>query len=669
MALVLAATSCNLVLGIEEATPIDAESANACNSNSDCEDDNVCTKDSCDQGTCLNKKLNGPAAEDLQKPGDCLELVCQAGKLGEIVAKLDAPSDGKDCTADQCNESGEATYLPLAIGTPCAEQGGKVCDGAGQCVECTGDSDCAAPATCGGGGTASSCGCTPASCSSAALSCGEIADDGCGNALVCDNQMMDGNETDIDCGGNSSGCSRRCDDGQSCSQSLDCANSICDNQICDSGSWASGYGDNAFDAIVGLAVDANDAVFATGNFGGTIDLGGGALQSNGGQDIFLAKFDAYGRHQWSKSFGSTDEQRATSVAVDASGNVYLAGYYSNSVDFGGGALSVTQNDNWFVAKFDKDGAFIWNQTAGSLSVVQRANALAIDSQDHLIVAGYFAGSFTLANSSIQLTSQGSSDAFALKFDGSGTPIWGVRYGDSNEQRARSVAVDSSNNVILAGQYSGSMQFGSTQLVSNGNVDLWVAKLDSNGAPQWGHGSGDATSQCNGDCNIALATMSNDDVVLATDFQGTLNLGGGGLTSKGGTDIAIARLAPSGQHIFSLRLGNSEEQRIGAIVVDTSDRIFACATTNGPLVVGQMGGSTGNSDILVASLNGAGTVSAGSFFGDGANQACSGIAVDSHGKLRIGGSTNGSLDMKTSSPVYVAVGSGDAWLAKVPKPAP
>ena len=44
----------------------------------------------------------------------------------------------------------------------------------------------------------------------------------------------------------------------------------------------------------------------------------------------------------------------------------------------------------------------------------------------------------------------------------------------------------------------------------------------------------------------------------------------------------------------------------------------------------------------------------------------GLAAEDEG---IGGSTNGSLDMKTSSPVYVAVGSGDAWLAKVPKPAP
>ena len=59
------------------------------------------------------------------------------------------------------------------------------------------------------------------------------------------------------------------------------------------------------------------------------------------------------KHLWSKRFGDGDDQHARSVAVDASGNVIVTGYFYGTIDFGGGALTSAGGGDIFVAKFDR----------------------------------------------------------------------------------------------------------------------------------------------------------------------------------------------------------------------------------------------------------------------------------------------------------------------------
>ena len=88
----------------------------------------------------------------------------------------------------------------------------------------------------------------------------------------------------------------------------------------------------------------------TGGFGGTVDLGGGALTGAGSRDVFVAKLSSGGSHIWSKSFGDAGTQDANAIAIDAAGNVIVTGGFGGSLDFGGGPISSTGND-MFIAKF------------------------------------------------------------------------------------------------------------------------------------------------------------------------------------------------------------------------------------------------------------------------------------------------------------------------------
>jgi hypothetical protein len=104
--------------------------------------------------------------------------------------------------------------------------------------------------------------------------------------------------------------------------------------------WSSRFGDSDTQFGKAVAADALGNVFATGEFWGTVDFGGGPLTSAGGWDVVVAKLDAAGNHLWSKRFGDGGFQFSEGVAVDGFDNVIITGTFSNSVNFGGGPLTV-----------------------------------------------------------------------------------------------------------------------------------------------------------------------------------------------------------------------------------------------------------------------------------------------------------------------------------------
>ena len=137
------------------------------------------------------------------------------------------PDDGRACTEDQCVD-GVPQHTPSSPGTTCAEGGGTMCNGQGDCVECLDSADCTPPETCN---AASQCSCeTAETCASLQLSCGN-ADDGCGGTLRCDNAIQDGDETDVDCGGGG-GCLTKCANGEACLVASDCTSNFCVDGVC-----------------------------------------------------------------------------------------------------------------------------------------------------------------------------------------------------------------------------------------------------------------------------------------------------------------------------------------------------------------------------------------------------------------------------------------------------
>jgi hypothetical protein len=101
-----------------------------------------CLFPTCDRGVCgLVPAAQGTLVPG-QAPGDCVAVVCDGtGDYAEVADDADVADDGNECTDDGC-ATGMPINGPSPPGTPCSQAPGKLCDGAGSCVECISPADC-----------------------------------------------------------------------------------------------------------------------------------------------------------------------------------------------------------------------------------------------------------------------------------------------------------------------------------------------------------------------------------------------------------------------------------------------------------------------------------------------------------------------------------------------
>lgn len=296
--------------------------------------------------------------------------------------------------------------------------------------------------------------------------------------------------------------------------------------------WSKGFGDQGADNVAGIAVDSKGNPVFTGTFQSTIAFGGPALTAaaGGALDVYVAKLDASGNHMWSKSFGDASDQipnaialgpadevhitgsskgivnfggstltaaaggsafiakfseagahlwssiagdgaKGTALAVNASGDVIFAGDYKGMIDLGGGALTAKTNENAFIARLGSDGKHVWSVTF--LADASHVTSAAFDSKDRALIGGNFLGTMTVLNA-MNYTAVGGADGFLVKLDSVGCHGYSRAFGAAGYQSAIGVAVDSSDNGIVTGNFTGAVDLGGGALSANTDM-VFVAK--------------------------------------------------------------------------------------------------------------------------------------------------------------------------------------------------
>ena len=118
----------------------------------------------------------------------------------------------------------------------------------------------------------------------------------------------------------------------------------------------------------------------------------------------------------------------------------------------------------------------------------------------------------------------------------GKHLWSKGFGDGSHQAAEAVAVDASGNVIVTGNFEGTVDFGGGALTSTGSRDIFVAKFGSDGAHLWSKSFGAGDDQI----TQAVTVDASGNVIVTGWFYGTVDFGGGALTSAGSFDIFVAK---------------------------------------------------------------------------------------------------------------------------------
>lgn len=416
-------------------------------------------------------------------------------------------------------------------------------------------------------------------------------------------------------------------------------------------------GGTGSDTISAVAIDDQRQVIAGGYFRNTANFGGGDVTSVGLYDAFVVKYDAQGGLLWSKQFGSPDGDHVLAVAVDASRNVWVTGYFNGTVSFGGAPLTSAGNADIYIAKYAADGTHLWSKRIGGMDA-DVPLALALDPNGNAFLSGYFYLSVDFGGG--VLTSAGDADVWLMKIGPDGSHLWSKRCGGTGNDVSRGLAVNGSGDVVMVGHFSGSVDFGSGPLTSVGDTDIFVAKYSSTGGALWQRRGGGTGV----DSAYSVAVDGAGSTVTAGSFATTASFGGTPISPAGGIDIFVAKYDAAGSPLWSKGFGGSFDDQVYALAGDGTGAFLMTGQFGGGINFG--GGllvsSADNQDAFVAKLDGSGGHVWSKRYGGGAQDAGFAAALGKQGVAAVGGIFGGTVDFG-SGPLSSAGGS-DAFVLRI-----
>ncbi len=314
--------------------------------------------------------------------------------------------------------------------------------------------------------------------------------------------------------------------------------------------WASGAGGGSNDEAYALAVRSDGDIIVAGYFTQEADFGTITLPNPGLANIFLAQCDGTsGSFDWAASVSSDGDERALSIALDASDNIYAAGFFQgDSLPFGVTTLHSTSFDNGWIARFDPDGDPVWAQGLNARSKVHGVTV----ANNALYACGVFRND-SLTYGSQLLLIEGQTDLFLLKSDLSGAPQWIAKQtadGESDEA-AHAIASDPTGQLVIAGMFdSDVVTFGPEQLINSNGYDAFVIKTGDADVGIGGPAVGDAVALFPNPCHGSLIVQhaSGARSIELFDLLGAkvLTLPG---APGGRTVIDTPSLAPGLYHVL------------------------------------------------------------------------------------------------------------------------
>mgnify|MGYP000106108991 CR=1 FL=1 len=214
--------------------------------------------------------------------------------------------------------------------------------------------------------------------------------------------------------------------------------------------WAKGIGSDDYLYSQNISTDASGNCYITGYFQGTATFGTTQITSSGNSDIFIAKYDTEGNFQWvRKAGGTTNSDAGNGISADASGNCYITGYFQGTATFGTTQITISGYSDIFIAKYDTDGNFQWVKKAGGVEY-DEGYGIAVDASGNCYVTGFFRQTATFGTT--QITSSGNSDIFIAKYDTDGNFQWVRKAGSTNYDYGNGIATDASGNCYVTGVF-------------------------------------------------------------------------------------------------------------------------------------------------------------------------------------------------------------------------
>ncbi|MCX7003295.1 MAG: SBBP repeat-containing protein [bacterium] len=313
--------------------------------------------------------------------------------------------------------------------------------------------------------------------------------------------------------------------------------------------WNVLRGTTTYEYAAGVASDGLGGVYAAG---GALSGFDGQSAPGSGDVVVVKLAGADGAHQWTRIFGSPQQDAATGVAADTNGNVYICGQTYGAFD----GQTARGGSDGFLTRRTTAGTQVWTRIQGSTS-------------DEWYQAVALRGtSVVVCGSVIQLSdNQVVDDSFDLivqAFDTNGTLRWARQSGSADDDVARGIAADAAGNVYVAGYTFGDLD-GNTNA---GGADAFVAKWNASGVRQWTRLIGTPAM----DVGTAVSIADNGTVYLAGySYDAILTT-----TNAGGADAFVVRLDAGGAITAAWQAGGADDDFCAGLAANAPDSVVALA---------------------------------------------------------------------------------------------
>ncbi len=233
--------------------------------------------------------------------------------------------------------------------------------------------------------------------------------------------------------------------------------------------WEKSFGGFNFD-IASSVVQADDGGYVV--TGGVVSNDGQVSGNHGLEDVWVIKLDAAGNLLWSKTYGGTLNERAEKIRNTSDGGFILAGYSESN---NGNLLGNHGDFDYWLIKLDANGNIQWQQSFGGSLADFGFDARETPDGGFIMAGSTFSSDGDVGNN------QGFYDYWLVRVDAAGQLLWEKNFGGGGEERAYSLVVTADNGIVVAGT---SNSFSNNVPGNNGSYDYWVMKMDASGNLVW-----------------------------------------------------------------------------------------------------------------------------------------------------------------------------------------
>ncbi len=288
----------------------------------------------------------------------------------------------------------------------------------------------------------------------------------------------------------------------------------------------------------GFSIDLEGNVYVTGSFVGETYFDTTILNSNGAEDIFIAKYDNSLNLVWIQQVGSFDtgeellKESGSDIVADSYGNVYLTGTISNPCIFGD---SIEVNHDVYLAKYRSDGSIDW--VRGFDTDAGGFEKISLDQNENPIITGHFLSS--ISNSDTTISILPAYAMFAAKFNSNGDFGWITTIIAENGPYTGSNKICDiefkDDTLFFLGNFSHELIYNNT-LYHPTEPNIFLFEYLDNGVfldDNFYSSSLSITAH-------GLEIDNSGEFVIAGNFRGELNFGGVQISSSSGTDGFIVK---------------------------------------------------------------------------------------------------------------------------------